>query len=239
MAGLVPAIHAQSASPKTWMPGTRPGMTFDHRVPRDTTFSSVATIAAASPAIFTRLIRAVAPPTIATRPGATPAALARSRTSAAFASPSRGAARTRAWSTQPPSARRAMPSSASRPPLGVRRTASTTPSPTMDHGRAGAGKASDHVGIDVIDDHPLDQDDDQEQDDRRNVDPAQIGQKVADRAQHRLGDAIEELGHPGDERVARVDDVEGDQPGEDRRRDDDPNVDIEGDQNDVEERAHG
>jgi hypothetical protein len=28
MAGLVPAIHVFSrASPKTWMPGTRPGMT--------------------------------------------------------------------------------------------------------------------------------------------------------------------------------------------------------------------
>jgi hypothetical protein len=27
MAGLVPAIHALLAEAKTWMPGTRPGMT--------------------------------------------------------------------------------------------------------------------------------------------------------------------------------------------------------------------
>jgi hypothetical protein len=27
MAGLVPAIHALAAKRKTWMPGTRPGMT--------------------------------------------------------------------------------------------------------------------------------------------------------------------------------------------------------------------
>jgi len=27
MAGLVPAIHALLAEEKTWMPGTRPGMT--------------------------------------------------------------------------------------------------------------------------------------------------------------------------------------------------------------------
>jgi hypothetical protein len=27
MAGLVPAIHVLSLAPKTWMPGTRPGMT--------------------------------------------------------------------------------------------------------------------------------------------------------------------------------------------------------------------
>jgi hypothetical protein len=27
MAGLVPAIHVFAAASKTWMPGTRPGMT--------------------------------------------------------------------------------------------------------------------------------------------------------------------------------------------------------------------
>jgi hypothetical protein len=27
MAGLVPAIHVFGLAPKTWMPGTRPGMT--------------------------------------------------------------------------------------------------------------------------------------------------------------------------------------------------------------------
>jgi len=31
MAGLVPAIHALLAARKTWMPGTRPGMTAKER----------------------------------------------------------------------------------------------------------------------------------------------------------------------------------------------------------------
>src|SRR5262249_43019872 len=31
MAGLVPAIHALFATRKTWMPGTRPGMTAEYR----------------------------------------------------------------------------------------------------------------------------------------------------------------------------------------------------------------
>src|SRR5216683_4415809 len=31
MAGLVPAIHALLVRPKTWMPGTRPGMTASER----------------------------------------------------------------------------------------------------------------------------------------------------------------------------------------------------------------
>jgi hypothetical protein len=32
MAGLVPAIHVFFADPKTWMPGTRPGMTKEGRI---------------------------------------------------------------------------------------------------------------------------------------------------------------------------------------------------------------
>src|SRR5260370_797184 len=125
-------------------------------------------IADASPAILSRLMRDVVPPTIAIRLGGTPAAFAMSRTSAAFAAPSLAAARTRAASTVRPSASRATPSTASRPPFGVRRTETTTPPVAADHGRAPMPVPSDHVGIDVVLDHPLDQDDDQEQDDRRN-----------------------------------------------------------------------
>ena len=42
--------------------------------------------------------------------------------------------------------------------------------------------ASEHEGIDVIDDDPLDQHHRQQEDDRRNVDAAGIGQEIADRA---------------------------------------------------------
>jgi hypothetical protein len=33
MAGLVPAIHVLLAAAKTWMPGTRPGMTSSRHLP--------------------------------------------------------------------------------------------------------------------------------------------------------------------------------------------------------------
>src|SRR5262249_9258913 len=70
--------------------------------------SSAAASDRASPAMVTRFTRAVAPPTMATRPTGTPAALAMRRTSASFAAPSCGAARTRALSTARPSASAAM-----------------------------------------------------------------------------------------------------------------------------------
>ena len=50
-------------------------------------------------------------------------------------SPSRGAARTRAFSTLCPLARRSIPSMASRPPRGVSRTATASPPAVTDHGR--------------------------------------------------------------------------------------------------------
>ena len=88
------------------------------------------------PRSSTRLMRDVAPPTIATRPGGTPTALASTRQSAAFASPSIGSARTRTASTARPSDSVSMPSTASRPPFGVSRTVTVTPSGAAVHGRA-------------------------------------------------------------------------------------------------------
>jgi hypothetical protein len=41
MAGLVPAIHVFSYAAKTWMPGTRPGMTIE-RIFINTSFTIVA-----------------------------------------------------------------------------------------------------------------------------------------------------------------------------------------------------
>src|ERR1700674_4276204 len=104
-------------------------------------------IADASPAIFRRLMRDVVPPTIAIRPGGAPAAFAMSRTSAAFAAPPLGAARPPAARPGRPPDNCATPSTASRPPFGVRRTETTTPPVAADHGRAPTPVPSDHVGI--------------------------------------------------------------------------------------------
>src|SRR5579885_364538 len=111
------------------------------------------------------------------------------RTSAALASPSLGGAATRALSTARPSAMRSTPSMASRPPLAVSRTASAMPPGVASHG----GLTSEHVRIDVADDDVLDEQDDQDHDHRRDVDAAEIGQQIADRAQQRLGDAVEKF----------------------------------------------
>src|ERR1700704_276958 len=98
-----------------------------------------------------------------------------------------------------------------------------------------AAPASEYVRVDVVDNHPLDQNDNQEQHDRRNVDATHIGQHGADRTQHRLGYAVKEIPDHRHELVARIDHVEGDQPRQYRRRDDDIDVKVQHDEDDVEE----
>ena len=95
------------------------------------------------------------------------------------------------------------------------------------------------LGNDVKLDHLLNEYDDQEQYDRRNIDAAEIGQHVADRAQRRVGDAIEKIADHRDDVVARVHHVESDEPGEDRHRDHNPDVDGESDIDDFKKSAHG
>src|SRR5271169_2845996 len=126
-------------------------------------------------------MRAVAPAARVMSRGGTPAALATRRISASLASPSLGAALTRALSTLRPSASVSMPSMASRPPLGVSRTASATPPATADHGRATA--MSEYVRVDVADDHVFQEQYQQDQDHRRHVDAAEVGHHGADRPQ--------------------------------------------------------
>src|SRR5262245_42507446 len=189
-------------------------------------FSSAAAKVAPVPSIFSRLSRAVAPATRLTSRGGTPSALATSLISAALASPSLAAARTRTLSTQRPSASCSIPSMASRPPLGVSRTASATPScETVQGLLPSLATASGERPDQTREDDALDEDDDQDDDDGRDVDAAQVGQPLPDRPQHRLGDAIEEFRHHGDELVARVDHVEGDQPAHDGGRN--QNIDVE------------
>src|SRR6516164_706133 len=172
-------------------------------------FSSVAASIAPAPLIRSCLSRALAPATRLTSRTATPRLLAMSFISAALASPSRAAARTRTFSTLRPSASCATPSMASRPPRGVSRTTTTTPS------TAEQSSSSEHVGEDIERDAVANENDDQDQDHRRNIDAAEIGHEVADRPQRRLGDAKEKIADHADDRVADVHHVERDQPGED------------------------
>src|SRR5262245_35025551 len=158
-----------------------------------------------SPSIFNRFTRAVWPATSVTARGAMPNAFASTRTSAAFASPSTGAALTRTRRTGLPPVDCWMLSIAARPPLGVSRTASVRPPATTTHGRP--PMQSGHVGQDVKSDHVAEENDDEDQDDRRDVDAAEIGHHIADWPQRRLGDAIEEVRDHCHELVARVDHV--------------------------------
>src|SRR5438552_10138377 len=98
---------------------------------------------------------------------------------------------------------------------------------------------SNHIRINVIDDDALDQEDDQDQDHRRDVDAAEVGHHVADRAQRRLGDAKEELTDTVDERVAGVHHIERNQPRQDRGGDQQPDIELQGEQDDIENGAHG
>ena len=68
--------------------------------------------------------------------------------------------------------------------------------------------------------------------------PPRLGSNRTDRAQHRLGDAVEEVGDHRHHLVAGVDHVEGDQPGQHRGGDQEPDIDLEYQKNDIEDRAH-
>src|SRR5215470_7842703 len=119
------ALLAQSAYfvPDPGAQFRRNGLAVDdlraHALAAPTIRSSARASAALSPTILTRFTRVAAPATTPTARGATSSVRASSRTSAAFASPPVGAARTRALSTARPSLSRSIPSIPSRPPLGV------------------------------------------------------------------------------------------------------------------------
>src|SRR6516165_810950 len=94
-------------------------------------FARAAASPAALPETLTRLRRALSPATRLTSRWGTPSVAAMSLTSAAFACPSDGGARTRACRTAFPSASCAMPSIASRSLRGVSRTDRTSPDASL------------------------------------------------------------------------------------------------------------
>ena len=69
--------------------------------------------------------------------------------------------------------------------------------------------------------------------------PPVLGRKRRIGRRDRLGQRRQRAPHRAHDVVAGVDDVEGDQPGHDRRDDDDQLVEIEGENDDVEYGPHG
>src|SRR5215475_5786580 len=176
-------------------------------------------IASGSPDIPSTLSRAPAPRAISNVDLGRCHSRANKSITALLALPSSGGAVTEARSAP------ATGSSVARRALGCTRNSMVTPFATR---RRKAGSEDDTLEPDdILPNEMLHEDDQQEGDHRRNVDAAQIGQQAADRPQHRLGDAVEEVDHHADELVAHVDDAERHQPTQDRACDDDPRIDVE------------
>src|SRR5215472_2759558 len=94
--------------------------------------------------------------------------------------------------------------------------------------KAERASTSEHVGKDVQRNAVADENDDEDEDHWRNINAAEIRHHAPDRPQDRLGDAVEEIADRAHDRVADIHHVEGDQPGENRRRDQYPDVYFEG-----------
>src|ERR1700722_17505933 len=117
--------------------------------------------------------------------------------------------------------------------------ASPTSRLTRADAAAATSLASEYVWQDVQRDHVANEHDDQKQDHRRDIDPAEIRQEIADRSQHRLGDAVEKISDHSHDGVARVHHVESHQPGKDRHCDHDPDIELESQIDDEKKGAHG
>ena len=84
-----------------------------------------------------------------------------------------------------------------------------------------------------------DEKDDQQQDNRRNVEPPERGDDLADWPQYWLGQSIQPIPDRADKIVMVIDDIEGEQPGQDGHSDDDPGIKFKGHQDYDDESVHG
>src|SRR6476620_11633482 len=151
----------------------------------------------------------------------TPRALLRSATTAALALPLSGTAATRRRRAICPSSRCSAPSIRSTPALGVTRTVSASPSAVRRYGTAGTA-SEQAAGRREIGDELLQEEDDDEHDDRAEIEPAHRRQDAADWPEDRLRHLAQRPPDAGHELVARVDDVEADQPAHDDHHEKDP-----------------
>jgi len=177
--------------------------------------------AAGSPAMRTILLRLLRPPTSARSRRGRPHSLANNCNSASLARSSKGGAVTETLSTAAPSARCAIPSRRSARARGVSRTTTRTPSAAAHNGPS---EAPGNILDDVVQEQPLEKHQEQDQDDRRDVDTAEIRQKGADRAERRLGHPIQKIADDRDGAVVAVNNAESEQPAQDRLADQEPNI---------------
>src|SRR5690554_7655390 len=130
---------------------------------------------------------------------------------ASLALPFSATAATRSFRWASPFASTARPSIRSAPPLGVTRSRTETPPGTTRKNTAQpsleAPIAKQHGH--VIGEEVLQKDEQQNEENRRNIDPAQIGQDVADGPQHRLGQPVDRVRHQINKAVLRVHHIEG------------------------------
>src|SRR5262249_46978392 len=167
-----------------------------------------------SPATCTILLRLEAPAMIERSRRGKCQASARSCNNASLACPSRAGAVTKTFSGRPPSAAAPMPSRRSNFARGARRTATRMPSPIRIRGWS--GKGFEHQIAQEIQ-H-------QDQDYRRNVDPAKVGKDGSDRAQYRLGNPPQKVAGRSDDSVVAVDHTEGEEPAEHCLGDQQPDI---------------
>src|SRR5690606_23903378 len=125
----------------------------------------------------------VSPFSTATADLGTPSAFASTCSMAALALPFSGTARTRTLRNRWPAASSPTPSIASLDAPGWARTRSSAPPATSRQHPA----TSDHVEIDVVDQHLPRQDDQQDQDQRREIQSVDRPDDAAYRLQQRLG----------------------------------------------------
>src|SRR5438270_12119095 len=139
--------------------------------------------------------------------------------SAAFALPCSAAAVTMILRATPPSASAISPTRRFAEPRGVSRTRTRTPSRAAAKGKASVGEIFRHFDIEEAEQ--------QQENDRRDVDAAEIRQEVANGSQRRLGQPVENLAELSDELVIGVDDPECDEPAHHRLRDHHPPIEID------------
>ncbi len=96
----------------------------------------------------------------------------------------------------------------------------------------------EYIRVNIALDDILDEEQKQKQNNRRNIDPAEMGKGVPDRPQQRLGNGISCVPDGADEIIMNIDDVKCDEPRKNGDKNDDIAIKLKNEQNNVEKRAH-
>jgi len=90
-----------------------------------------------------------------------------------------------------------------------------------------------------MNDHLLNEEDNEQEDDRGKIDPAEIRHVSSDADQRRFDYALQRFVNHANEIITHVDNAKGHQPADDHGSEDQPGVDTQGQHDDVEDREHG